>query len=43
LRGRQTEARAAALAAATAVKALDKARDALERIDRPSDVDGRTH
>ena len=39
LKTRQAEARAAAAAAATAVKALDKARDSLERIDRSSETD----
>ncbi len=39
LKTRQAEARAAAAAGATAVKALDKARDSLERIDRSSETD----
>jgi hypothetical protein len=39
LKTRQAEARVAAAAASTAVKALDKARDSLERLDRSSETD----
>ena len=39
LKTRQAEARAAATAATTAVKALDKARDSLERLDRSAEAD----
>jgi hypothetical protein len=39
LKARQADARAAATAASAAVKALDKARDSLERIDRSSEAD----
>jgi hypothetical protein len=39
LKTRQAEARAAATAAGAAVKALDRARDSVERIDRSSEAD----